>query len=49
MKTVLKRKNNEFWVMRLKHVLSIMDLVNHYGVPKLLAIAHENAPKTQKR
>jgi hypothetical protein len=35
--------------MPLKHVLSVMDLVNHYGIPKLLAIAHENGPKTQKR
>jgi hypothetical protein len=26
-----------------------MDLVNHYGTPKLLAIAHENGSKTQKR
>jgi hypothetical protein len=35
--------------MPLKQVLSIMDLVNHYRIPKLLAIAHENDPKTQKR
>jgi hypothetical protein len=47
-KTVLKRKNDKFWVMPLKHVLSFINLVNHYGIPKLLAIAHENSPKTQK-
>jgi hypothetical protein len=34
--------------MPLKHVLSVMDLVNHSGTPKLWAIAHENAPKMQK-
>jgi hypothetical protein len=35
--------------MPLKYVLSVMDLVNQYGTPKLLAIAHENGPKMQKR
>jgi hypothetical protein len=48
MKTALKRKNDEFLAMPLKHVLSVMDLVNHSGTPKLWAIAHENSPKTQK-
>jgi hypothetical protein len=43
----LKRKNDEFLVMPLKHVLSVMDLVNHDGTAKLWAIAHENGPKTQ--
>jgi hypothetical protein len=46
MNTVLKRKN-EFFVMPLKHVPSVMDLVNHYGTPKLWAIALENGPKTK--
>jgi hypothetical protein len=46
MKTVLQHKNNEFWVMPLKHVLNFMNLVNHYGIPKLLAIAHKNGPKS---
>jgi hypothetical protein len=27
--------------MPLKHVLSVMGLVNHPGIPKLWAIAHE--------
>jgi hypothetical protein len=48
MKMAIKCKNDEFLVMPLKHVL-VMDLVNHYGTPKLCAIAHENGPKTQKR
>jgi hypothetical protein len=49
MKMALKRKNDEFLVMPLKHVLSVMELVNHYGTPKLWAIAHENRAKMQKR
>jgi hypothetical protein len=49
MKTALKYKNDEFFVTPLKHVLSVMDLINHSGTPKQWAIAHENSPKTQKR
>jgi hypothetical protein len=45
MKTALKRKNDEFSVMPLKHVLSVMDLVNHPGTPKLWPIVHENGQK----
>jgi hypothetical protein len=42
----LKCKNDEFLVMPLqKHVLSVMDLVNHFGTPKLRAIAHKNGHK----
>jgi hypothetical protein len=37
-----------FLAMPLKHVLSVIDLVNHSGTPKLWAIAHENGPKTQQ-
>jgi hypothetical protein len=48
MKMTLKRKNNEFLVMLLKHVLSVMGLVNHPSTPKLWAIAHKNGPKSQK-
>jgi hypothetical protein len=44
----LKRKNDKFLVMPLKHKLSVIDLVNHFGTPKLWAIAHENGPKMQK-
>jgi hypothetical protein len=49
MKTALKCKNDEFFVMPLKHVLRVMDLVNHSGTPKLWAIFHENGPNMQKR
>jgi hypothetical protein len=31
--------------MPLKHVLSVIDLVNHPGTPKLWATAHENGHK----
>jgi hypothetical protein len=49
MKTALKRKNDEFLVIPLKHVLSDMDLVNHFGTPKLWATSYENGPKMKKR
>jgi hypothetical protein len=45
MKTALKCKNDEFLVMPLKHVLSIVGLVNHPETPKLWAIAHEKGHK----
>jgi hypothetical protein len=48
MKMALKHKNDEFLVMPLKHVLSVMDLVNNSRTPKLWAIAHENGPKNEK-
>jgi ribosomal protein S30 len=44
MKTTLKRKNDEFLVMPLKHVLSVMGHVNPQ-TPKLWAIAHKNGHK----
>jgi fatty-acid desaturase len=31
--------------MPLKHVISVMGLVNHPGTPKLWAIAHKNGHK----
>jgi hypothetical protein len=43
----LKHKNDEFLVTPLKHVLSVVDLVNHYGTLKLWAIAHEKALKAK--
>jgi hypothetical protein len=43
-----KCNNDEFSVMPLKHVVSVMGLDNHPSTPKLWAIAHENGPKTQK-
>jgi hypothetical protein len=45
MKMSLKCKNDEFLVMPLKNVLSVMGLVNHPRTPKLWAIAHENGHK----
>jgi hypothetical protein len=41
----LKRKNDEFSVMPLKNILSVMGLVNHLETTKLWAIAHENGHK----
>jgi hypothetical protein len=49
MKTAINAKKDEFLVIPLKNVLSVMGLVNHPGTPKLWAIAHENGPKMQKR
>jgi hypothetical protein len=45
MKMALKCKNDEFLVMPLKHVLGVIDLVNHPETPKLWAIVHENGHK----
>jgi hypothetical protein len=45
MKTALIHKNDEFLLMPLKYVLSVMGLVNHPGTPKLLAIVHKNGHK----
>jgi hypothetical protein len=45
MKTALKRKNDEFFVTPLKHVLTVMGLVDHPETPKLSAIAHEKGHK----
>jgi hypothetical protein len=44
-KMALKCKNNEFVVIPLKNVLSVMGLINHPETPKLWAIAHENVHK----
>jgi hypothetical protein len=46
-KMALKHKNDEYFVMPLKYVLSVMDFVNQSGTPKLWAIAYENGPKMQ--
>jgi hypothetical protein len=42
MKTALKCKNDEFFVILLKNVLSVMDPVNQPRTPKRWAIAYEN-------
>jgi hypothetical protein len=41
----INAKKDEFLVVPLKHVLSVMGLVNHPGTPKLWAIAHKNGHK----
>jgi hypothetical protein len=41
-----KCKNDEFLVMSLKHLLSVMGLVHYPTTPKLWA--HENGPKNAK-
>jgi hypothetical protein len=43
-----KHKNDEFLVMPLKYVLSVMGLVNHLGTAKMWEIAHENGHKRKK-
>jgi hypothetical protein len=45
MKTPLKRKNDEFLVTPLKHVLTVMGLVDHPETPTLRAIAHKKGHK----
>jgi hypothetical protein len=43
-----KRKNDGVLVIPLKHLVSVMGLVNNLRNPKQWAIAHENGPKMQK-
>jgi hypothetical protein len=45
MKTDLKRKNDGFLVMPLKHVQIVIFLVNRPRTPKQRAMAHENGHK----
>jgi hypothetical protein len=45
MKTALKCKHDEFFGIPLKNALSAVGLLNHPGIPKLRAIAHENGHK----
>jgi hypothetical protein len=47
MKTALKRKNDEFLVTPLKHVLTVMGLVDHPETPKLWAIAYKRPINTK--
>ena len=49
MKTALKRENNEFLVISLKHVSGLTGHENRPGAPKLWAIAHENGHKTRNK
>src|SRR3954462_15516431 len=48
MKTTIKRENDEFLVITLKHVSGLTSHANLLGTPKLWAIALENGHKTRK-
>ena len=45
----LKRENDEFLVITLKHVSGLPVILNRPGTPILWAITHENGHNTQKR
>ena len=45
----IKRENDEFLVINLKHVSGLMVVVNRRRTPKLWAIDHENVHKERKR
>ena len=49
MKTAIRRENDEFLVISLKHVSGLTGHANLLGTPKLWEIAHENGHKTRKR
>src|SRR3954468_10407928 len=44
----IKRENDEFLVIPLKHVSGLTSHANRPGTRKIWAIAHENGHKTQK-
>src|SRR3954467_13594587 len=48
MKTTIKRENDEFLVITLKHVSGLTSHANRPGTRKIWAIAHENGHKTRK-
>ena len=49
MKTTIRRENDEFLVITLKHVSDLTGHANPTRTPKLRAIAHEKGHKTRKR
>jgi hypothetical protein len=49
MNMAIKRENDEFLVINLKHVLGLTVVVNRPRTPELWAIAHENGHKERKR
>ena len=49
MKMAIKHENDEFLVITLKHVSSLMVLVNRPRIPKLWLIANEHGHKARKR
>ena len=46
-KMAIKRKNDEFLVITLKHVSGLMVHANPHGTSNLREIAYENGHKTQ--
>jgi hypothetical protein len=48
MKMALKCKNDEFFVVPLQNIQTIIFLLNLHETVKQWAIAHENGPKMQK-
>ena len=49
MKTAIKRENDEFLVISIKHVMGLTGLANQLGTQKQWEITHENGQKTRKR
>src|SRR3954468_20616899 len=49
MKTVIKRENDEFLVISIKHVAGLIGLANPLGTQKQWEITHEKGQKTRKR
>jgi hypothetical protein len=49
MKTVVKHENDQFVVITLKSVSSLMVIVNIHATPKLWHVDHENGHQTRKR
>src|SRR4051812_25732305 len=47
MKTVIKRKNDEFLVISMKHVTGLTGLANTLGTQKQWEITHENGQNTK--
>ena len=48
MKTVIKRENEEFLVISIKHVTGLTGLANPLGTQKQWEITRENGQKTRK-
>ena len=46
MKTTIRRENDEFLLISLKHVSGLTGHANPPVTPKMLAIAHEKGHKT---
>jgi hypothetical protein len=44
----INANTTSFFVLPLKHVLSVIDFINYFKTPKQWAIAHESGPKMQK-